>query len=128
MLGLAVSLVDITEQHLAATEAVAARQRLARTADASARSGTTLGLDTTAGEPAEMRVPALADLAAVDVLDDVSPRCPSSGASRRHTPARTAATAVWGARCGAQGRGGVDVVTDGFAVWCAPRGGLVRRS
>ncbi|MFD4607524.1 SpoIIE family protein phosphatase [Streptomyces sp. NPDC058451] len=71
VLGLAVSLVDITEQHLAATEAIAARQRLARIADASACIGTTLDLDTTAGELAEMCVPALADLAAVDVLDAV---------------------------------------------------------
>ncbi|MFJ6564142.1 SpoIIE family protein phosphatase [Streptomyces sp. NPDC091412] len=71
VLGLAVSLVDITEQHLAATEAIAARQRLARIADASARIGTTLDLDTTAGELVEMCVPSLADLAAVDVLDAV---------------------------------------------------------
>ncbi|MEV6056294.1 SpoIIE family protein phosphatase [Streptomyces sp. NPDC052107] len=71
VLGVAVSVVDITEQHRASLEAEAARRRLAVIADASARIGTTLDLDRTACELAEVAVPELADLAAVDLLDSV---------------------------------------------------------
>ncbi|GAA0928862.1 SpoIIE family protein phosphatase [Streptomyces thermoalcalitolerans] len=71
VLGLAVELVDITEQHRASAEAAAARRRLTLIADASARIGTTLDVETTAGELAESCVPELADLAAVDLLDAV---------------------------------------------------------
>jgi PAS domain S-box-containing protein len=69
VLGVAVSVVDITEQHRASLEAEAARRRLAVIADASARIGTTLDLDRTACELAEVAVPELADVAAVDLLD-----------------------------------------------------------
>jgi PAS domain S-box-containing protein len=71
VLGVAVSVVDITEQHRASVEAEAARRRLAVIADASARIGTTLDLDRTARELAEVAVPELADVAAVDLLDAV---------------------------------------------------------
>ncbi|AXI76565.1 SpoIIE family protein phosphatase [Peterkaempfera bronchialis] len=71
VLGLAVSVVDVTEQHQATLEAAAARRRLAQVADASVRIGSTLDLDTTADELAEVCVPDLADLAAVHVLDCV---------------------------------------------------------
>ncbi|MET8805045.1 SpoIIE family protein phosphatase [Streptomyces sp. NPDC004546] len=71
VLGVAVSVVDITEQHRASLEAEAARRRLAVIADASARIGTTLDLDRTACELAEVAVPELADVAAVDLLDSV---------------------------------------------------------
>ncbi|MFG3197144.1 SpoIIE family protein phosphatase [Streptomyces sp. NPDC048208] len=71
VLGIALSLVDITEQHRAAVEAENARRRLALIADASARIGTTLELERTACELAEVAVPALADVAAVDLLDAV---------------------------------------------------------
>ncbi|MEV5934523.1 SpoIIE family protein phosphatase [Streptomyces sp. NPDC093250] len=71
VLGVAVSVVDITEQHRANTEAETARRRLAVIADASARIGTTLELDRTAGELADVAVPELADAAAVDLLDAV---------------------------------------------------------
>ncbi|MFJ9419908.1 SpoIIE family protein phosphatase [Streptomyces sp. NPDC101227] len=71
VLGLATSVVDITEQHRAAAEAARARRRLAVIADASASVGTTLDVDQTARELAEVIVPELADLAAVDVLDAV---------------------------------------------------------
>ncbi|MGW7528700.1 SpoIIE family protein phosphatase [Streptomyces sp. NPDC054783] len=71
VLGVAVSVVDITEQHRASLEAEAARRRLAVIADASARIGTTLDLDRTACELAEVAVPGLADVAAVDLLDSV---------------------------------------------------------
>ncbi|MEU6375751.1 SpoIIE family protein phosphatase [Streptomyces sp. NPDC046909] len=71
VLGVAASVVDITEQHRAAVEAEAARRRLAVIADASARIGTTLELDRTARELADVAVPELADVAAVDLLDAV---------------------------------------------------------
>ncbi|MGR8012137.1 SpoIIE family protein phosphatase [Streptomyces hypolithicus] len=71
ILGVATSVVDVTERRRAVTEAVRARQRLALVADASMRIGTTLDLDQTALELAQVSVPQLADVAAVDVLDSV---------------------------------------------------------
>ncbi|MFF3330693.1 SpoIIE family protein phosphatase [Streptomyces sp. NPDC002888] len=71
VLGVAASIVDVTDQHRAGVEAEAARRRLALIADASARIGTTLDLDRTARELAEVAVPELADIAAVDLLDAV---------------------------------------------------------
>ncbi|WP_309058989.1 SpoIIE family protein phosphatase [Streptomyces sp.] len=71
VLGVALSMVDITEQYRAGIEAETARRRLALIADASARIGTTLDLERTAGELAEVAVPELADVAAVDLLDAV---------------------------------------------------------
>ncbi|MFF9607346.1 SpoIIE family protein phosphatase [Streptomyces sp. NPDC014684] len=78
VLGVAVSLVDITEQHRASLEAETARRRLAIIADASVRIGTTLELERTACELAEVSVPALADVAAVDLLDAVVAGRPST--------------------------------------------------
>lgn len=71
VLGVAVSVADVTEQHRAGVEAEAARRRLAVVADASARIGTTLELDRTARELADVAVPGLADIAAVDLLEAV---------------------------------------------------------
>ncbi len=71
VLGVALSVLDVTEQHRAAVETEAARRRLALIADASARIGTTLDLDRTASELADVTVPELADVAAVDLLDSV---------------------------------------------------------
>ncbi|MBK3637286.1 SpoIIE family protein phosphatase [Streptomyces asoensis] len=71
VLGVAVSVVDVTDRHRAAVEAEAARRRLALVADASTRIGTTLDLERTARELAEVAVPELADVAAVDLLDAV---------------------------------------------------------
>jgi PAS domain S-box-containing protein len=71
VLGLAGSALDVTEQYRAETEAEAARRRLALIADASARIGTTLELDRTARELADVTVPELADIAAVDLLEAV---------------------------------------------------------
>ncbi|MFC8347409.1 SpoIIE family protein phosphatase [Streptomyces sp. NPDC057280] len=71
VLGVAASVVDVTEQHRAAVEAESARRRLAVIADASARIGTTLELDRTARELADVAVPELADIAAVDLLEAV---------------------------------------------------------
>ncbi|MFG3497725.1 SpoIIE family protein phosphatase [Streptomyces sp. NPDC047928] len=80
VIGLAISVVDVTDRHRAATEAAHARQRLAMVADASVLIGTTLDLEQTARELAAIVVPDLADVAAVDVLDTAlrSPGAPGS--------------------------------------------------
>ncbi|MEU6350849.1 SpoIIE family protein phosphatase [Streptomyces sp. NPDC047072] len=78
VLGVAGSVLDVTEQHRAAVEAEAARHRLALVADASARIGTTLDLDRTARELADVAVPALADVAAVHLLEAVVQGRPST--------------------------------------------------
>lgn len=69
VLGAAASVVDVTERHRAAAEADRARRRLALIAEASTRVGTTLEVGQTARELAEIAVPQLADVVAVDVLD-----------------------------------------------------------
>ncbi|MCX4911450.1 SpoIIE family protein phosphatase [Streptomyces sp. NBC_00878] len=71
VLGVAVSVVDVTERHRSTIEAEAARRRLTVIADASARIGTTLELDRTACELADVAVPELADIASVDLLEAV---------------------------------------------------------
>ncbi|MCX4759516.1 SpoIIE family protein phosphatase [Streptomyces sp. NBC_01275] len=71
VLGVAASIRDVTDQYRAGVEAEAARRRLALIADASARIGTTLDLERTARELADVAVPELADVAAVDLLDAV---------------------------------------------------------
>ncbi|CAM5732217.1 SpoIIE family protein phosphatase [Streptomyces fumanus] len=71
VLGVALSVVDVTEQYRAGVAAETARRRLAVVADASARIGTTLELDRTARELADVAVPELADVAAVDLLEAV---------------------------------------------------------
>jgi PAS domain S-box-containing protein len=71
VLGVAFSVVDVTEQYRSGVEAEAARRRLALIADASARIGTTLDLEQTARELADVAVPELADVATVDLLDAV---------------------------------------------------------
>ncbi|MFH8802056.1 SpoIIE family protein phosphatase [Streptomyces sp. NPDC017936] len=69
VLGAAISVVDVTERHRAAAEADRARRRLALVAEASTRVGTTLEVEETARELADIAVPRLADVVAVDVLD-----------------------------------------------------------
>ncbi|GGT40028.1 SpoIIE family protein phosphatase [Streptomyces chromofuscus] len=71
VLGVALSVVDVTQQYRAGVETETARRRLALIADASARIGTTLELERTASELADVAVPELADVAAVDLLDSV---------------------------------------------------------
>ncbi|MGW0629267.1 SpoIIE family protein phosphatase [Streptomyces sp. NPDC002758] len=78
VLGVASSFVDVTEQFRAGVEAEAARRRLALIADASAKIGTTLELDRTACELADVAVPELADVATVDLLDAVVEGRPST--------------------------------------------------
>ncbi|MFI6033249.1 SpoIIE family protein phosphatase [Streptomyces sp. NPDC051315] len=69
VLGAATSVVDVTERHRAAAEADRARRRLALVAEASTRVGTTLEVEQTARELAEIAAPELADVVAVDLLD-----------------------------------------------------------
>ncbi|MFC7913722.1 SpoIIE family protein phosphatase [Streptomyces sp. NPDC057386] len=71
VIGVAASVADITDQYRASVEAEAARRRLALIADASTRIGTTLELERTAHELADVAVPELADVAAVDLLEAV---------------------------------------------------------
>lgn len=70
-LGMATSAIDVSERQRVAREMAEARERLAVIADAGVRIGTTLDLQQTARELAEVAVPRLADFAAVDVLDSV---------------------------------------------------------
>jgi len=83
VLGAAASVVDVTERHRAAIEADRARRRLALIADASTHVGTTLEVEQTARELAEIVTPELADVVAVDVLDSAlacrSSRKPDNG-------------------------------------------------
>ncbi|MDO0929273.1 SpoIIE family protein phosphatase [Streptomyces sp. TG1A-8] len=69
ILGAAASVVDVTERHRAASEADRARRRLALIAEASTRVGTSLEVEQTARELADIATPMLADLVVVDVLD-----------------------------------------------------------
>ncbi|MFB6437090.1 SpoIIE family protein phosphatase [Streptomyces sp. NPDC056411] len=71
VLGVAALVIDTTDRHRADEVAARARNRLALIADGSARIGTTLEVERTARELAEVAVPQLADVAAVDVLDAV---------------------------------------------------------
>lgn len=85
--GLAASAFDVTEREQAVADVAAARERLGVIADASARIGTTLDLETTARELAGVTVPRLADVAAVDILDsvllgDITPPVQTGGSAR----------------------------------------------
>ncbi|OEJ34948.1 SpoIIE family protein phosphatase [Streptomyces subrutilus] len=93
VLGLATSVVDVTQSHQAAKEIALSRRRLALIADATVRIGTTLDLEQTARELADVVVPELADVAAVDILDSVLEGRPSLKSSA-HEPAVFRALAV----------------------------------
>ncbi|MGR4878357.1 SpoIIE family protein phosphatase [Streptomyces sp. LARHCF249] len=93
VLGLATSVVDVTQSHQAAKEIAHSRRRLALIADATVRIGTTLDLEQTARELADVVVPELADIAAVDILDSVLEGRPSLK-SAAHEPAVFRALAV----------------------------------
>ncbi|MFD5711416.1 SpoIIE family protein phosphatase [Streptomyces pharetrae] len=71
VLGIANVVVDVTDRYEAAREADRAQQRLRLMADGSSRIGTTLEVERTAQELADVLVPDLADMIAVDVLDSV---------------------------------------------------------
>ncbi len=68
-IGVIASLADITEQQRDHVEAEAARRRLALLSEASIRVGSSLDLERTAQELADLAVPRLADAVTVDVLD-----------------------------------------------------------
>ncbi|MBT2467014.1 SpoIIE family protein phosphatase [Streptomyces sp. ISL-66] len=68
-IGVIASLVDITEQQHDHLEAEAGRRRLALLSEASMRVGSSLELERTAQELADLAVPRLADAVTVDVLD-----------------------------------------------------------
>lgn len=71
VLGIANVVIDVTDRYEAAREADRAQQRLRLMADGSSRIGTTLEVERTAQELADVLVPDLADMIAVDVLDSV---------------------------------------------------------
>lgn len=71
VLGLAMAVLDVTEREQAAAEVAQARRHLSVVAEAGVRIGTTLDLQQTARELADVAVPHVADLAAVDVLESV---------------------------------------------------------
>ncbi|MEU6537435.1 SpoIIE family protein phosphatase [Streptomyces sp. NPDC047000] len=100
VLGVAASVTDVTEQHRTAVEAETARRRLALVADASARIGTTLDLDRTARELADVAVPELADMAAVDLLETIV-----QGRRRTLGPAEPATLKALAVRAGETGSG-----------------------
>ncbi|MET9468191.1 SpoIIE family protein phosphatase [Streptomyces sp. NPDC006544] len=68
-IGVIASLVDITDQQRDHVEAEAGRRRLALLSEASIRVGSSLDLERTAQELADLAVPRLADAVTVDVLD-----------------------------------------------------------
>ncbi|MGA4847471.1 SpoIIE family protein phosphatase [Streptomyces sp. G5(2025)] len=71
VMGVANSVIDVSERHRSETQAERARRHLTLIATASGRIGTSLDVVQTANELAEVAVPELADMAAVDVLDSV---------------------------------------------------------
>ncbi|TLS42718.1 PAS domain S-box protein [Streptomyces montanus] len=71
VLGVAELVVDVTERHQSAMEATETRRRLALIADGSARIGTTLEVEQTARELAEVTIADFSDVAVVDVLESV---------------------------------------------------------
>ncbi|GAA4890408.1 SpoIIE family protein phosphatase [Streptomyces coeruleoprunus] len=71
-IGVIASLLDITEQQRAHTEAEAGRRRLALLSEASIRVGSSLDLERTAQELADLAAPGLADAVTVDVLDSLA--------------------------------------------------------
>ncbi|WP_432154886.1 SpoIIE family protein phosphatase [Streptomyces tricolor] len=100
VLGVATSVIDITERHEAMIAATRARNRLAMIAGASASIGSTLDVEQTAHELAGVVVPDLADVATVHVLDSVlRGRTPSvTGPARFRAAAVAAAHAPEAAR------------------------------
>ncbi|MER6332086.1 SpoIIE family protein phosphatase [Streptomyces sp. NPDC001034] len=70
-LGIATVAVEVTDRYRAAQEAERAQRRLRLIARGSARIGTTLEVERTAQELADVLVPDLADMAAVDLLDSM---------------------------------------------------------
>ncbi|MFG2606530.1 SpoIIE family protein phosphatase [Streptomyces sp. NPDC048514] len=74
VLGIANVVVDVTDRYQAAKKADRAQQRLRMVANGSTRIGTTLEVERTARELADVLVPDVADMVAVDLLDSVLQR------------------------------------------------------
>ncbi|MFZ3566237.1 SpoIIE family protein phosphatase [Streptomyces sp. BH097] len=95
VIGVAAAVIDDTERHQAAVEAARARRRLATLADAGVRIGSTLDMERTARDLADIAVTDLADVAAVDVLDviftGVDPAVPDTGKGAAFRPLAVAA-------------------------------------
>ncbi|MFJ8545297.1 SpoIIE family protein phosphatase [Streptomyces sp. NPDC093586] len=95
ILGAAATVIDDTERHRAASEANRVRRRLATLAEAGVRIGSTLDLERTAHELADIAVDDLADVAAVDVLDVIftaaDPALPDTGQGAAFRPLAVAA-------------------------------------
>ncbi|GAB1333549.1 SpoIIE family protein phosphatase [Streptomyces sp. E-15] len=109
VIGLASSVIDITERHDANRAATRARDRLALIAHASATVGTTLDVERTAHELAGVVVPDLADVVSVHVLDSVLRGHPPSrgGPVRFRVGAVAAAPGCTAARAAADVPGAV---------------------
>ncbi|WP_137990998.1 SpoIIE family protein phosphatase [Streptomyces vilmorinianum] len=71
-IGVIASLLDITDQQQAHIDAETGRRRLALLSEASIRIGSTLELERTAQELADLAVPRFADAVTVDVLDTLA--------------------------------------------------------
>ncbi|MFB7861339.1 MULTISPECIES: SpoIIE family protein phosphatase [unclassified Streptomyces] len=71
-IGLAATLIDITAQQQAQLEAEEGRRHLALVNEATLKIGTSLDLERTAQELADIAVPDLADAVTVDVLDSLA--------------------------------------------------------
>ncbi|MEV6396228.1 SpoIIE family protein phosphatase [Streptomyces sp. NPDC051907] len=71
-IGVTASIIDITEQQRAHLEVEASRRRLALLNEATSGIGTTLELERTAQELADVSVPVLADVVTVDVLESLA--------------------------------------------------------
>ncbi|SEG94034.1 PAS domain S-box-containing protein [Actinacidiphila yanglinensis] len=69
--GVTLSCLDITDRDRDLHDLIRARQRLTLIAESSARVGTTLEVEQTARELADVLVPDFADVSAVDILDSV---------------------------------------------------------
>ncbi|QES47148.1 histidine kinase [Streptomyces venezuelae] len=87
--GTVVTLRDTTELRALSGRAEVARERLKLLYDAGVRVGTTLDVERTAGELAEVVVPRFADIATVDLLDPVlrGEEPPEPGTEMRRTAA-----------------------------------------
>ncbi|MFI9272154.1 SpoIIE family protein phosphatase [Kitasatospora sp. NPDC052896] len=107
VIGLATTVVDVTEQHRVASEAAEARRQLAIIAHASVFVGTSLDLVRTADELADIAIPDLADIAEVNVLDSVLDDRPAGTTSTGAGPAIFRSLAVAGA-CPSTPAGDVD--------------------
>ncbi|MEU7553752.1 SpoIIE family protein phosphatase [Streptomyces sp. NPDC044571] len=71
-IGLTATLIDITAQEQAQLEAEAGRRHLTLVNEANAKIGTSLDMERTAQELADLAVPDLADAVTVDVLDSLA--------------------------------------------------------